>query len=61
MHKRPSKRWILASEPRTFTPKRVDKNIRVIRDPEKFAKFITKRDRELLDRLEEYDRRQVGA
>jgi hypothetical protein len=56
MDKRRSEPKALVSKPKTFTPKRVDKKTRVIRDPKKFAEFITKRDRELLDRLEEYDR-----
>jgi hypothetical protein len=56
MYKQRSERKTLASLRKTFTPKRVDKKTRVIRDPKKFAEFITKRDRELLDRLEEYDR-----
>jgi hypothetical protein len=45
-----------ASVNQEFTPKRVDKETRVIRDPKQFAEFITRRDRELLDRLEAYDR-----
>jgi hypothetical protein len=34
------------------------KNPNTIRDPKKFVQFISKRDRKLLDRLEEYDRQQ---
>ena len=50
-------RRLPASRRRSFTPKRVEKDTRVIRDPKRFAEYITKRDRELLDRLEEYDRK----
>jgi hypothetical protein len=57
MQRNSHKPGVPSSERRTFTPKRVDKKTRIIRDPQKFAEFITKRDRTLLDRLEEYDRK----